>query len=55
MKRNSLFQKEREMYSFHKVVVWDLREEMVYNMGSNVMVDVIEHSIVSIHSCQPSS
>lgn len=29
------------MYSFHKVVVRDLGEEMVNNMGANIMVDVV--------------
>lgn len=32
------------------MIVWDLREEMVNDMGSNVMVDVVDPSIIAIES-----
>lgn len=37
------------------MVVWDLGEEVMYDMRSNVMVDVINPSIVTIKCCKPSS
>lgn len=36
------------------MIVWDLREEMMYNMGANIMVDVIKQSIITINRGKPS-
>ena len=33
--------------------MWDLRKEVMDDMGSYVMVDVINPSIVAIKSCKP--
>lgn len=33
----------------------DLREEMVNDMGANVMVDTIEYTIITVYCCKPSS
>lgn len=37
------------------MIVWDLREKMMYHMSSNVVVDVVDPSIVPIQCCEPSS
>jgi len=34
------------------VIVWYLREKVMNDMGSNVMVDVIDPSIVTINGCK---
>lgn len=33
------------------MVMWDLREKMVYNMGANIMMDFIKYSIILINGC----
>lgn len=37
------------------MIVWNLREEMMDDMGANVMVDVVNQSIVTINGCETSS
>lgn len=37
------------------MIVWDLRKEVMNNMGSNVMVDIINPSIVTIKCCKSTS
>lgn len=38
-------------HCFYQVVVWYLREEMMYDMSSDIMVDVVDPSIVPIECC----
>lgn len=47
--------KQINTHSFYKVIVWDLRKEVMYHMGPDVMVDIIDPSIVTIERCKPSS
>lgn len=35
-------------YGFNQVVVRDLREKMVNDMGSNVVVDIVDPSVIPI-------
>jgi hypothetical protein len=37
------------------VVVGDLREEMMNHMGPDIMVDVVNPSIVTVKGCKASS
>lgn len=45
----------KKVYRLNKVIVRDLREEMMDNVGANVMVNVVDPAIVTIHSCKTSS
>jgi hypothetical protein len=37
------------------MVMWDLREKMVHGMSPDVMVDVVEPSVVPVKRCQAST
>lgn len=36
-------------YRLNQMIMWDLWKKMVYNVGSNIMVNVIEPSIITIY------
>lgn len=40
---------------FYEIVVWDLREEVVDDMSSDVMVDVVYPPVISVDRRQSSS
>ena len=42
-------------YRLNKMVMWDLWEKMMNDMGSNVMVYVVDPPVVPIKCCQSSS
>jgi hypothetical protein len=42
-------------YRFDEMVMWDLREKMVDDMSPDVMVDVVEPSVVPVKRCQASA
>jgi hypothetical protein len=51
-------QQEREVrhtYRFYEIVVRDLREQMMDNMCPNIMMDIIEPSIISVNCGQTTS
>jgi len=39
-------------YCLYEMVMWDLREEMVDDMSPNVMVDVVDPSVVPVERRQ---
>ena len=42
-------------YSFDKMVVRDLREEVVDDMGADVVVDVVDPAVVPVHRREPAA
>jgi hypothetical protein len=42
-------------YRLNKMVMWDLWEKMMNDMGSNVMVYVVDPPVVPIKCCQSSA
>jgi hypothetical protein len=45
----------RNTYRFYEIVVRDLREQMMDNMCPNIMMDIIEPSIISVNCGQTTS
>lgn len=46
--------RERDTHCFYQVIVWDLRKEMMNHMSSDIMMDVVDPSVVAIKSGQSS-
>lgn len=42
-------------YRLNKMVMWDLWEKMMNDMGSNVMMYVVDPPVVPIKCCQSSA
>ena len=44
----------RDTHRFYQVIVRDLRKQMVNHMCSNIMVNIVNPSIVAVKCCKPS-
>lgn len=42
-------------HSFYQMVMWDLREEVMYHMRSYVVVDVVYPTVIAVKSCEAPS